>query len=94
MEPAEGCRMEDLRVLEHPGMHRYAPPRGLPDLLSAVAERSRARTGVETARDHVLITAGATGALGAAVGTIVAGVVMARQRRLRERDLQMAAADR
>ena len=29
-----------------------------------------------------------------AVGTIIAGVVMARQRRLRERDLQMAAADR
>ena len=29
-----------------------------------------------------------------AVGTIIAGVVMARQRRLRERDQQMAAADR
>ena len=29
-----------------------------------------------------------------AVGTVIAGVVMARQRRLRERDLQMAAADR
>ena len=29
-----------------------------------------------------------------AIGTIIAGVLMARQRRLRERDLQMAAADR
>ena len=26
MEPAEGCRMQDLRVEDHPGMHRYAPP--------------------------------------------------------------------
>ncbi|MGH9360706.1 MAG: pyridoxal phosphate-dependent aminotransferase, partial [Thermoanaerobaculia bacterium] len=24
MEPPAGCRMEDLSVAEHPGMHRYA----------------------------------------------------------------------
>ena len=35
MEPAEGCRMEDLRVADHPGMHRYAVPQGLPKLLEA-----------------------------------------------------------
>ncbi len=72
MEPAEGCRMQDLRVDENPGMHRYAPPRGLPALIDAVAERCRARSGVPTDRSNVLIAAGATGALGAAVGSIVA----------------------
>ncbi len=71
MEPAEGCRMQDLTVEEHPGMHRYAPPHGLPALLDAIVERMRARLGVRIERDHLLVSAGATGALGAAVGAIV-----------------------
>lgn len=72
MEPAAGCRMEDLSVAEHPGMHRYAPVTGLPRLVDAIVERTRARTGVRTERGHVLISAGATGALGAVGGAIVA----------------------
>ncbi len=71
MEPAEGTRMEDLTVAEYPGMHRYAPVQGLPALLDAVVERTRERTGAATERGDVLIAAGATGALGAAVGAIV-----------------------
>ncbi|HPK66754.1 MAG TPA: hypothetical protein PKX99_09215, partial [Thermoanaerobaculia bacterium] len=35
MEPAERCRMEDLTVAAHPGMHRYAPVQGLPALVDA-----------------------------------------------------------
>jgi N-succinyldiaminopimelate aminotransferase len=71
MEPPEGCRMEDLRVAEHPGMHRYAAPQGIPELLDAVAERQRVRTGVSTGRDEVLIAAGATGALAAVAGALL-----------------------
>ncbi len=71
MEPAEGCRMEDLRVADHPGMHRYTSPHGLPALLDAIVERTRARTGVPTEREDVLVAAGGTGALGAAVGATV-----------------------
>jgi N-succinyldiaminopimelate aminotransferase len=71
LEPAPGCRMQDLSVEEHPGMHRYAPPRGIPSLLSALARRIEARSGVTTAPDDVLVAAGATGALGAVVGAIV-----------------------
>jgi N-succinyldiaminopimelate aminotransferase len=71
LEPAEGCRMQDLSVDEHPGMHRYASPQGLPDLIDAVAERSRKRMGVATEHSSVLIAAGATGALGAVIGSIV-----------------------
>jgi hypothetical protein len=40
MEPAEGCRMQDLSVEDYPGMHRYAPPRGLPPLLEMLADRT------------------------------------------------------
>jgi N-succinyldiaminopimelate aminotransferase len=71
MEPAEGCRMEDLRVDELPGLHRYAPPRGMPDLLEAIAARASTRTGVVTEPGNVLVTAGATGALGAILGAIL-----------------------
>lgn len=72
MEPPEGCRMEDLTVAEHPGMHRYAPVQGLPELITAVAERLARRSSVSTTASDVLIAAGATGALGAAVGALVA----------------------
>ena len=72
MEPAEGCRMEDIRVADHPGMHRYAAPQGMPALLDAIAERARQRTGVPTTRENVLVAAGATGGLGAVAGAIVA----------------------
>ena len=71
MEPPEGCRMEDLRVAEHPGMHRYTAPQGLPQLLAALADTVERRSGVPTTPDEVLVAAGATGALGAAVGALV-----------------------
>ena len=72
MEPPEGCRMEDLKVADWPGMHRYAAPQGMPLLLDAVVEQVRRRSGVETGRDNVLIATGATGALGAVAGAILA----------------------
>ena len=72
MEPAEGCRMEDLKVAEHPGMHRYAPPPGIPSLLDAIAERVRQRTGVPTERENLLVTTGATGGLSVVAGAILA----------------------
>ena len=71
LEPPPGCRMEDLAAAAHPGLHRYAPPQGIPALLDAVARRVTTRTGVATEPADVLITAGATGGLAAAVGAIV-----------------------
>src|ERR1700674_109826 len=71
MEPPAGCRMEDFSVAEWPGMHRYAPPQGIPALLDALVEQARRRTGVPTERANVLVTTGATGGLGAVAGAIV-----------------------
>jgi N-succinyldiaminopimelate aminotransferase len=71
LEPADGCRMQDLTVEDHPGMHRYAPPQGMPALIDAIVERVRERTQVPTERGDVLVTAGATGALGAVAGAIL-----------------------
>lgn len=71
MEPPEGCRMEDLRVGEFPGMHRYAPVHGLPALLDALVERERGKTGLALERENILIAAGATGGLGAVAGALL-----------------------
>ena len=71
LEPVEGCRMQDLRVEEHPGMHRYAPPRGIKPLLEALAARVASRSGVPTEPDDVLVTTGATGGLSATAGAIL-----------------------
>ena len=69
-EAPAGCRMEDLRCEEVPGLHRYAPVEGLPALLQAVAARATLRHGLPTAPTDVLVTAGATGGLGAVLGAI------------------------
>lgn len=71
MEPPEGCRMEDLRVAEHPGMHRYSPPAGLKELRRAVARHTEERSGCGTDPDQVMISAGATAALSTAIGALV-----------------------
>ncbi len=71
MEPAAGCRMEDLAVADHPGMHRYAPVHGLPALVDAIVELEREKTGLPLERESVLVTAGATGALGAVAGALL-----------------------
>ncbi|MGY6555808.1 MAG: pyridoxal phosphate-dependent aminotransferase [Wenzhouxiangella sp.] len=72
MEPPIGCRMEDFRVADHPGMHRYTPVAGLPALRERIAALQSERTSIPTERGQVLITAGATSGLAAAVGALVA----------------------
>lgn len=71
LEAPAGCRMEDLRTAELPGLHRYAPVAGLPRLLDAIVARQRDRVGAPTEPRDVLVAAGATGALGAVVGALV-----------------------
>ncbi len=70
MEPAVGTRMEDLTVADYPGMHRYAPVQGRRDLLEVIAGRTLERTGAAAEAKDILVTAGATGALGAIIGAI------------------------
>ncbi len=71
LEPPDGCRMQDLRVEDYPGMHRYAPPQGQAALIEAIVDRVGRRAGVPSGPENVLITAGATGALGAVMGAIL-----------------------
>lgn len=69
LEPPDGCRMEDLTDI--PGLSRYAQVQGHLPLLDAITDRTAARQGVATDRSSVLVTAGATGGLGAILGGIL-----------------------
>jgi N-succinyldiaminopimelate aminotransferase len=68
--PFEGARMEDLRQSEHPGLHRYSETRGRSELIDAIVEKARSRNALRCERESVLVTAGATGALGSALGAL------------------------
>ncbi|MDJ0848110.1 MAG: pyridoxal phosphate-dependent aminotransferase [Myxococcota bacterium] len=70
LEPCEGARMQDLRVSEHAGLHRYTETQGRAALVDAVLEKVRASNGIPCERDSVLVTAGATGGLACAVGML------------------------
>jgi N-succinyldiaminopimelate aminotransferase len=71
MDPAEGCRSEDQRVADHPGLHRYTSVRGLPALVEGVCGEVERISGATTAPEHILVSAGGTGGLAAVVGAIV-----------------------
>lgn len=66
LDPAPGAQMEDLKTTDHPGLNRYASPHGHPKLLTAICNKHD----VDPAR--VLVTTGATGALSALGGALLA----------------------
>ncbi|MEE2777696.1 MAG: pyridoxal phosphate-dependent aminotransferase [Acidobacteriota bacterium] len=69
--PLECARLDELGEASHPGIHRYSQPEGLPRLADLLVERSTLRTGIPATRKTVLVTTGATGALGAIAGAIL-----------------------
>ncbi len=71
LEPAKGCRMQDLEVDRFPGLHRYAPPSGLPELVEALVAQGRDSTGLPLEPSNVQVTAGATGGLAALMGALL-----------------------
>lgn len=66
LQPAPGTRMEDLKAADHPALNRYAVPHGHPQLIDAIVRRREVDPG------RLLVTAGATGALGAIAGALLA----------------------
>jgi N-succinyldiaminopimelate aminotransferase len=69
-EPFAGGCMEDLSQGAHPGMNRYGPTQGLPELLDAIVEKVRRRNRIACERDGVLVTGGATAGLQCVIGAL------------------------
>lgn len=59
LEPAPGCHLSDFSSADVPLIHTYAAPRGHADLLTAISARH------SVAAERVIVSAGATGGLGA-----------------------------
>jgi N-succinyldiaminopimelate aminotransferase len=72
LSPFAGGRVEDIRQADHPGLNRYTATRGDPALVDALVEKVRSRNGLACERESLLVTAGATGGLCAAVGMLAA----------------------
>ncbi|MCG8589979.1 MAG: pyridoxal phosphate-dependent aminotransferase, partial [Proteobacteria bacterium] len=72
LDPCEGARSQDLVADEQPGLHHYCETRGLPPLVDALVEKVRAQNGLACEPNSLLVTAGATGALAAALGSLTA----------------------
>ena len=70
LEPGEGMRMQDIVSADHPGLHQYCDTHGLPELVEALTDRVRERSGLPWEHESVLVTAGATAGLGCAVGAV------------------------
>jgi aspartate aminotransferase len=63
LEPPAGFREETVKLLQHPtpGMHRYIPNAGLPEVRAYVAEELKAATGVPYTAQHIVMSCGAGG---------------------------------
>ena len=70
-DPFVGARSEDIASADHPRLHAYADTRGLPALIEAIREKLERRNGLQHTSDEILVTAGATGGLGALAGALL-----------------------
>jgi aspartate/methionine/tyrosine aminotransferase len=71
LSPPPGAHLSDQSEEVAPGIHRYENPRGRATLLEAVAAHRSARDGVAVEPAEVLVTAGATAGLAAAVQALL-----------------------
>lgn len=72
-EPPEAFQRELRRLAERPipGMHRYMPNAGFPEVREAVARSIAAETGLPVEAAHVVMTVGAGGALNVALKALL-----------------------
>lgn len=62
-EPVMAARAESQRSSEHPGLHRYAPVRGVPALIEAFVERVEQRHGESLDPSLIQVMSGTTAGL-------------------------------
>ena len=66
LDPLPVAQAQAQRTDENEGLHRYAAVQGQPELLDAIAEKLRRRSGVRVPLENLQVTAGATAGLSTA----------------------------
>lgn len=69
-EPPEAARVDALRSQDLEGIHKYAPPPGIPSLLDAIGERTE-QLGRRVPRERLQVMSGATAGLSVISETIL-----------------------
>jgi N-succinyldiaminopimelate aminotransferase len=72
LAPFGAGRMENLRYQDWNGIHKYTSPKGMPELIDAIVDKVRSENKLVAERADILVTAGTTGGLAAAVGMLAA----------------------
>lgn len=63
LEPLDAAKAENQASADHPGLHKYAPVQGEPELLRAIADKVERRSGVRPKLDDLQVMPGATAGL-------------------------------
>lgn len=64
LEPVAAARVDALSCVDRPGIHRYAPVQGLPELVDAIEAKLCRRTPeARVQREDIQVTPGCTGAM-------------------------------
>ena len=71
LDPLPAAQAEAQRSSERARLHNYAPVQGEPELLDAILEKVKRRSGVTLARDCVQVMSGATAGLGVLCGALL-----------------------
>jgi N-succinyldiaminopimelate aminotransferase len=71
LDPLPAAQAEAQRSSERARLHNYAPVQGEPELLDAIVEKVKRRSGVTLARDCVQVMSGATAGLGVLCGALL-----------------------
>jgi N-succinyldiaminopimelate aminotransferase len=71
LDPLPAAQAESQRSSERARLHNYAPVQGEPELLDAIVEKVKRRSGVTLARDCVQVMSGATAGLGVLCGALL-----------------------
>jgi N-succinyldiaminopimelate aminotransferase len=72
MVPPVGARLFDGATYDVPGIHKYSPIRGRPELIDAILTQREAKDGHACLPSQILITAGATGGISSAIRALLA----------------------
>lgn len=59
------------KLIDEPGIHKYMPNAGWPDVRATLAERLKSESGVKFTADNIIMTVGAAGALNTILHTIL-----------------------